>query len=921
MSKTYLTRWFSKISGRFPLRVVLIVPFILQLLVVVGLMGYFSFGSGQKSVNAVTSELRDEITARIEQHLLTHLDTAHFVNQMNVDALTLSLLDITEPIAVQRHFWQQLQQLDNVSYISFAGEQGQYIGVERSEVHSAAIGEKKADKFYLYTEKTKHLADNKGGRQKLILNIKNYDPRQRPWYISTKAAKKPIWSEIYSLIDEKNLTTAVTQTVSANQPYYDDTGTFRGVLGTDIFLSQISEFLSTLKIGQTGETFIMEHSGLIVASSMQEKPYLINPKNPEEVLRLCAYESKMPLIRKAARYLLDRFGELNNITKSEQLEFELERQRQFLQVKPFQDERGIDWLIVVVIPQSDFMEHINANIRLMFVLFMVTLLAATIVGVFTARWVIKPIVSLKNAAVRLSNGEWEQELPTTRSDEIGVLAQSFKWMAMQLKELFEHLEHKVSERTAQLKRKNELIRKVFGRYLTDEVVDTLLDTKSGLSLGGERREITILTSDLRGFTAQSHRLPPEQVIKIINLYLEEMTEVISQYQGTIDKFMGDGILVLFGAPVARDDDPERAIACGVAMQLAMNKVNEQLQALGFASLEMGIGINTGEVVVGNIGSEKRTQYSVLGNEVNLTYRIESYTVGGQIFISESTLNKVGDLVKIQSEKTVKPKGIQQPITIYEVAGVGGKYNLILPKEKEAFLLLEDKIPLQCAVLEGKHLSDQLLSGYMLKLSAKSALIHCEVEKSLMPEPLNNLKINLLIPGQSAASEDIYAKVLSKEVDEKHLHVRFTAAIPTEVTRQFVALYRLEWTPDLSVNHSTIDEQHQQLFIKTRELITSIGTGQSEVVAETIAFLENYVITHFETEEGYMKQCDYPHYAIHKAQHAKFIENLNEFKKESHSHPEEHLYLALKIQRTLVDWLILHIGQSDKQLATFLESNK
>jgi len=88
-----------------------------------------------------------------------------------------------------------------------------------------------------------------------------------------------------------------------------------------------------------------------------------------------------------------------------------------------------------------------------------------------------------------------------------------------------------------------------------------------------------------------------------------------------------------------------------------------------------------------------------------------------------------------------------------------------------------------------------------------------------------------------------------------------------------------------------------------------------------AFLENYVITHFETEEGYMKQCDYPHYAIHKAQHAKFIENLNEFKKESHSHPEEHLYLALKIQRTLVDWLILHIGQSDKQLATFLESNK
>ncbi|EDN69316.1 adenylate/guanylate cyclase [Beggiatoa sp. PS] len=197
----------------------------------------------------------------------------------------------------------------------------------------------------------------------------------------------------------------------------------------------------------------------------------------------------------------------------------------------------------------------------------------------------------------------------------------------------------IKEDITERKRVNELIRQLFGRYLSDEVVTTLLETDSGLSLGGERRKITILTSDIRGFTAQSEKLLPEKVIKIINHYFSAMIDVISQYQGTINEFMGDGILVLFGAPIAREDDPERAVACAIAMQLAMKSVNEQIQAWGFAPLEMGIGINTGEVIVGNIGSEKRTKYGVLGSEVNLTYRIESYSVGGQILISKSTLKK------------------------------------------------------------------------------------------------------------------------------------------------------------------------------------------------------------------------------------------------------------------------------------------
>jgi class 3 adenylate cyclase/PAS domain-containing protein len=352
-----------------------------------------------------------------------------------------------------------------------------------------------------------------------------------------------------------------------------------------------------------------------------------------------------------------------------------------------------------------------------------------------------------------------------------------------------NLEYKVAERTVQLQQKNDLIRQIFGRYLSDEIVTTLLETKSGLSLGGERREITILASDIRGFTAQANCLPPEQVLKIINLYLSTMIDVITQYQGTIDEFMGDGILVLFGAPIARNDDPERAVACAVAMQLAMNKVNKQIMKWDFAPLEMGIGVNTGEVVVGNIGSEKRTKYGVVGNEVNLTYRIESYTVGGQIFISESTLKKVSDIVKIEAEKKVKPKGIKQPISIYEVEGIGGKYNLFFHKEEDIFYQLSEEIPLLYTIVDEKHVGEQRLSGTLVKLSGKSALIRCDIDKDyFLPEPLNNLKINLFMPNQAATSDDLYAKVLSKAVDENSLYIHFTA-IPTNIKAQLAALYK------------------------------------------------------------------------------------------------------------------------------------
>jgi class 3 adenylate cyclase len=231
---------------------------------------------------------------------------------------------------------------------------------------------------------------------------------------------------------------------------------------------------------------------------------------------------------------------------------------------------------------------------------------------------------------------------------------------------------------AELETRNEFIRSVFGRYLTDDIAEALLDSPEGLALGGERREMSILMADIRGFTRLSAQRDPEEVVKIVNNFLSPMTEVILRHGGTIDEFIGDAILVLFGAPRAMEDHAARAVACAIEMQLAMPQVNELNRQAGLPEVATGIGINSGEVVVGNIGSEMRAKYGVVGHNVNFTARIESQTEGGQILVSSLTREICGGALTTGEEKVVHPKGFDEAVTVYEVCGIGEPFNLRLP---------------------------------------------------------------------------------------------------------------------------------------------------------------------------------------------------------------------------------------------------
>jgi adenylate cyclase len=338
----------------------------------------------------------------------------------------------------------------------------------------------------------------------------------------------------------------------------------------------------------------------------------------------------------------------------------------------------------------------------------------------------------------------------------------------------------LSHTSEDLEKSSELVKKMFGRYLSTEVMNSLLEDPSALELGGERRNVTIMLTDLRGFTALSERLKPEQVVQMLNSYFEVMVDVVLQYNGTINEIIGDSLLVIFGAPQEMSNRVQQAVACAIEMQNAMAKVNEQNLASGLPDLEMGIGLNETEVIVGNIGSSKRSKYAVVGSGVNMTSRIESYTVGGQILISESVRQEVGEILRIDAQREILPKGAERPLKIYEVGGIAGQYNLALEGKEPGLVTLALQIPLRYTVLEGKDVGKRGLQASVIRISKRCA----EIVLDRPAEVFTNLKMNLGDVDKKLSVRYFYGKVIERSEKNRQTHVvRFTS-VPLEVDAYF-----------------------------------------------------------------------------------------------------------------------------------------
>jgi class 3 adenylate cyclase len=334
--------------------------------------------------------------------------------------------------------------------------------------------------------------------------------------------------------------------------------------------------------------------------------------------------------------------------------------------------------------------------------------------------------------------------------------------------------------TAKEKDVAEFLRKMFGRYLSENVMNTMIESPDAIRLGGEKRRVTILISDLRGFTPLSERLGPEQVMALLNRYFDVMMRICKAYHGTIHDIVGDSLLVSFGAFLEVKDHAQAAVACAIEMQNAMQVVNEENIREGLPQLEMGIGLNTAEVVVGNIGTEERAKFGVVGSGVNMASRIESYTVGGQILIADSVRREAGEVLRIDERMEIRPKGAEAPLTVYDVGGISGQYNLALKGKEPLMVTLLKPIPLRYTSLDGKHVDKK---GLMVRLSGKSAEIELDDPIDLMTD----FKMKLQDVSMELAARDFYGKVIAHIGEKKRIGViRFTS-VPPEVGGYFQAL--------------------------------------------------------------------------------------------------------------------------------------
>ena len=370
---------------------------------------------------------------------------------------------------------------------------------------------------------------------------------------------------------------------------------------------------------------------------------------------------------------------------------------------------------------------------------------ALILAVVFARRLTRPIVALTGAAGRVAGGDLSQALAVTSRDEVGQLTRAFNAMVEGL-------------------RQREVIRNAFGRYVSPEVARAVLESPGGLALGGRKREITVLMSDLRGYTRFAEHGDPAGVMEVLNDYLGRMADIVIAHGGTINEFIGDAIFAVYGAPVEHADHAERAAATALAMQRAMDALNEANVARGRPRLLMGIGINTGEAVVGNIGSEQRTKYAVVGAAVNLAARVEGCTIGGQILMTESTVRYLGPLAEVTPPIHVELKGLDAPVALYELRGLGGRWAQ--RREAAAEPGRDVSLPLVGWVVDGKQVRSESFAGRVQRLGPR--FIDAEIQAPLAP--LTNVRLRLTWPDLDRVSGDVWGKVTSATAGRVRIHL-------------------------------------------------------------------------------------------------------------------------------------------------------
>lgn len=402
------------------------------------LVSWVSFSGSRAAVGDVGLQLRKEVSHRISEHLLDFLRLPHEINRRNALALQNGLVPAADPQLLITRFAEQVDLFPSVSSIYFGNAQGGLANSGRDPEHNSRYSIR-TDGFEAGTFR-KYAMDSRGAQGEEMSRAAGFDARTRPWYKKALAANGPVWSDVYVLFTGQDLALA------ASRPVYDRHGAALGVVSVDVFLSQFTGFIQRLRIGSTGKAFILDRSGLLVAGSGTE-PLFVPARGGNPGQRILGTQSRDLLVHAAAQALSSRFGNLELIRAEHHFEFSGLGQQLLVTVSPLRDPLGIDWLIVVAVPESDFMARIGDNARTTAIIMLGVLALSLLVGTVLARRIVKPISGLEEAASRLAgDSNLEMISETSKFVEVRSLTRSLNRMARQLSQTMQGMKRELTER-------------------------------------------------------------------------------------------------------------------------------------------------------------------------------------------------------------------------------------------------------------------------------------------------------------------------------------------------------------------------------------------------------------------------------------------------------------------------------------------
>lgn len=616
-------------SYSFYIRVV--TTFLALLIITVVPIISFNYYKNKQSVLKLGDDLMARITKNVIEKTTEYFLPAVLLPKMSARLIELGALSPTNFPQIERYTLGVLKSYPNITMFYLGDKRGDFIRALRLPNHN--LEERIINQHISPPTSTLNYWNKEFRLFKTVKSTRiDYDPRIRPWYIGAKKARAGYWTSLYIFFSNKE------PGITSAYPVFTRNGRVVGVWAMDIELKEISSFLRHLKIGKHGVAFIINAKNELVSypdisKITKEENGALRPLRVDEL-------GINPITAAFRRYLATGQSKLVVTSRG---------QRYLASFTEFPQSFPARWKVAIVVPENDFIGQARQIAQQTLLICLIILTAAILLAIFVARSISQPIKVLAGETKRIKDFYLDDQI------EIRSYIKEIQTMHNAIAAMKSGLQ-------------------AFRKYVPAELVRQLIYTGKETRLGGHQEALTVFFSDISGFTNIAERLTPEALMLYLSEYFDEITKILSAAHGTVDKYIGDGIMAFWGAPLPDESHAFHACSAALACQAKLRELNKKWESQGKLPLHTRIGISTGETVVGNVGSSERINYTVMGDNVNLASRLEGVNklYGTSIIVSAATYEAVADKFWFRPLDIVAVKGKTEGTTIYELAGIKGE---------------------------------------------------------------------------------------------------------------------------------------------------------------------------------------------------------------------------------------------------------